>query len=251
MMMHHEATHPDSTRPRRTRGPKNPRRRGFPPAMGHPAHGVADPVPFGLEPLEPRILLSAQVVVPIDDVVVDEGAAPIEIELSEHLDDTEIEGTVVRFQSVLGDYFAELFDALVPQTVANFLNYVNDGDYANSFIHRLATNFVIQGGAFTFQAPDVYDRVPTDAPVPNEFSNHAVASGTGAAVTSGSAVVQLPGGTDLGQAQAGDRIRLVGRTDGVSNPDPLDFFDIVSVNDANDTVQVSPTPTAASQGGLE
>ncbi len=69
--------------------------------------------------------------------------------------------TVVRFQTALGDFDVQLYDTAAPTTVANFLNYVNSGRYENSFFHRLATGFVLQGGGFTFDEA----AVPQFAPV--------------------------------------------------------------------------------------
>lgn len=80
---------------------------------------------------------------------------------------TESLATNVIFQTDLGDFEVELFDQQTPATVANFLNYVNDGDYANTFIHRSMPGFVIQGGGFTF-IDNITDSVPKDSPVPNE-----------------------------------------------------------------------------------
>lgn len=77
-------------------------------------------------------------------------------------------GTIVRVQTPLGDFDIELFDDAAPRTVANFLNYVDDGDYATSFVHRSVPAFVIQGGGFTFAAEQI-GQVPVDAPVANEF----------------------------------------------------------------------------------
>jgi len=77
--------------------------------------------------------------------------------------------TVVRFDTSLGFFDVELFDDTTPNTVANFLNYVNDGDYTNSFFHRLSYDFVLQGGAFTYDInTDFFDFVPVDPPVVNE-----------------------------------------------------------------------------------
>ncbi len=82
--------------------------------------------------------------------------------------------TVVRFQTALGDFDVQLYDSIAPNTVQNFLTYVNDGDYVNSFFHRLAPGFVLQGGGFTFDAnvgiEDPWPTVPADAPVVNEFN---------------------------------------------------------------------------------
>src|SRR2546423_1192234 len=43
---------------------------------------------------------------------------------------------IVRFHTDLGDIDVELLQNIAPNTVANFLRYVNRGDYNNSFIHR-------------------------------------------------------------------------------------------------------------------
>ena len=77
--------------------------------------------------------------------------------------------TTVRLETPLGNIDILLFEDDAPLTVANFLNYVNDGDYIDSFIHRSVPGFVIQGGGFTF-IDDVVDTVPTDPPVVNEFN---------------------------------------------------------------------------------
>src|SRR5690242_3267404 len=43
--------------------------------------------------------------------------------------------------------FFELFDDK-PQNTANFLQYVNSNDFNASIMHRLARNFVLQGGGY-------------------------------------------------------------------------------------------------------
>ena len=67
-----------------------------------------------------------------------------------------------------------------PLTVQNFLNYVSDGDYVNTIIHRSVPGFVIQGGGFTVEGlADVLNTnpasaigvIPSDPPVVNEFSS--------------------------------------------------------------------------------
>jgi peptidyl-prolyl cis-trans isomerase A (cyclophilin A) len=77
--------------------------------------------------------------------------------------------TVVTMETTMGNINIELFDSVAPLTVANFLNYVQDGDYVNSFIHRSLPGFVIQGGGFTFDN-SLFAIVPPDAPIVNEFS---------------------------------------------------------------------------------
>jgi peptidyl-prolyl cis-trans isomerase B (cyclophilin B) len=61
----------------------------------------------------------------------------------------------------------ELDDAKAPQSVANFLSYVNKGHYDGTVFHRVIKGFMVQGGGMT---PDMKQK-PTDAPIQNEASN--------------------------------------------------------------------------------
>lgn len=79
-----------------------------------------------------------------------------------------VENTVVQFVSTLGTLEVELFDAVTPNTVDNFMGYLTR--YTNSFIHRSVTNFVVQGGGFTVD-DGVIQEVATDAAITNEFSS--------------------------------------------------------------------------------
>ena len=80
-----------------------------------------------------------------------------------------VNAQIVRMETVLGNIDIELRPDVAPITVANFLNYVNDGDYNNSYFHRSVRNFIIQGGGFTF-INGQSGSVPTDAPITNESS---------------------------------------------------------------------------------
>ncbi len=65
------------------------------------------------------------------------------------------QATTVQFQTVLGDFEVNLYDKATPETVANFLAYVNAGAYENNIVHRSVKsssqeNFVIQGGGYTY-----------------------------------------------------------------------------------------------------
>lgn len=75
---------------------------------------------------------------------------------------------IVRFQTDLGNIDVLLLADVAPRTVANFLNYVNQGAYDNSFIHRSPPQFVIQGGGYRYVNNSVVT-VPQDPPVANEF----------------------------------------------------------------------------------
>lgn len=85
------------------------------------------------------------------------GAAARSIDVSTAFADPDV-STVVRLNTVLGAVDVALFGQQKPITVANFLNYVNQGRYfkidptngqlASSFVHRSIPGFVIQGGGY-------------------------------------------------------------------------------------------------------
>ncbi|MDB9524579.1 peptidylprolyl isomerase [Oscillatoria sp. CS-180] len=123
----------------------------------------------------------------LNDIRAVSTAANLSVDLFAHFDDPSTTGLVARFElfaSVLGSRVKEvlLFDqagAGAPLTVQNFLNYVNDGDYVNTFIDRSIPGFVVQGGRFTIDnlannlanPRNALGIIPTDPPVPNEFSS--------------------------------------------------------------------------------
>ncbi|MEX0669608.1 MAG: FG-GAP-like repeat-containing protein [Pirellulales bacterium] len=113
-----------------------------------------------IEQLECRHALAVDVVTALPDVTVAPNAAAAIISLANRYDDTDVTGSVVRFEvnspSPLDRVFVELFDQagpgrtrVTPVTAANFLRYVDAGAYTNTFIHRSVPGFVVQGGGFT------------------------------------------------------------------------------------------------------
>jgi len=76
--------------------------------------------------------------------------------------------TIVEFVTSMGNVRVNLHDTTTPQTVENFLNYVEDGDYQDSVIHRVESNFVIQGGGARYNDSFDHESVETDDPVQNE-----------------------------------------------------------------------------------
>src|SRR5208337_2177472 len=71
---------------------------------------------------------------------------------------------VVLMKTSLGRIRIELWPGKAPETVKNFLQYVDEGFYDGTIFHRVIGNFMIQGGGFT---PDMKQK-PTHTPVKNE-----------------------------------------------------------------------------------
>ena len=67
----------------------------------------------------------------------------------------------VELQTNKGTIRIELDDALAPESVRNFLAYVNKGHYNGTVFHRVIEGFMIQGGGFE---PGM-EQKPTDAPI--------------------------------------------------------------------------------------
>ena len=82
---------------------------------------------------------------------------------------TDSDRTTVYVNTVLGSFSIELLDDVSPNTVANFLNYVRDGDYDGTFFHRAIPGFILQGGGFSMGTDGQVSEVPSDPPVANEF----------------------------------------------------------------------------------
>ena len=74
---------------------------------------------------------------------------------------------VVVLSTSLGDITLELFKDRAPVSVANFLQYANDGFYIDTVFHRVRKGFMIQGGGFTATLVEK----PTRAPILNEATN--------------------------------------------------------------------------------
>ena len=102
--------------------------------------------------------------------------------LASHFGAEQIRDTAVRLEAewTLLDGTEEssdidflLFRERTPITIANFLGYVNRGDYTNMIVHRLVPGFVIQGGGFTIvngaDGGISADSVATQPTIRNEF----------------------------------------------------------------------------------
>lgn len=75
--------------------------------------------------------------------------------------------TTVLMTTNKGNITVELDEQKAPKTVANFLDYVNKGHFANTIFHRVIKDFMIQGGGFD---PGMTQKA-ADQTVENEAKN--------------------------------------------------------------------------------
>lgn len=75
--------------------------------------------------------------------------------------------TQVKLTTSNGDIVIELDDEKSPETVKNFLAYVDDGFYNGTVFHRVINGFMIQGGGFE---PGMKQKA-TREPIANEAGN--------------------------------------------------------------------------------
>ena len=73
----------------------------------------------------------------------------------------------VLMRTTVGALLLELDAEKAPETVANFLQYVDDGHYDGTIFHRVLTDFMAQGGGFDREL----NQKPTRAPIKNEAEN--------------------------------------------------------------------------------
>jgi cyclophilin family peptidyl-prolyl cis-trans isomerase len=74
----------------------------------------------------------------------------------------------VRVRTSMGNFVIELNDELAPLSVANFLQYVDEGFYTDTIFHRVDRSVnVIQGGGFTAD----FTKKKTHDPVVSESDN--------------------------------------------------------------------------------
>ncbi len=75
--------------------------------------------------------------------------------------------SMVKLHTNLGTITLQLDGEKAPNTVKNFLEYVNSGFYEGTIFHRVIGNFMIQGGGFE---PSMKQK-KTNAPIQNEANN--------------------------------------------------------------------------------
>jgi cyclophilin family peptidyl-prolyl cis-trans isomerase len=81
---------------------------------------------------------------------------------------TEITNPIARILTNMGEIVIELDASNAPISVANFIEYANDGFYEGTIFHRVIDGFMIQGGGLT---ADMRVKPNKKAPIKNEANN--------------------------------------------------------------------------------
>ncbi|MGE0821358.1 MAG: peptidylprolyl isomerase [Candidatus Binatia bacterium] len=74
---------------------------------------------------------------------------------------------MVIIATSMGEIKVALYEKEAPETVKNFLAYVNDKFYDGTIFHRVIPGFMIQGGGFSTEM----DQKSTKDPIKNEAAN--------------------------------------------------------------------------------
>ncbi len=115
--------------------------------------------------INPPALLPPVIVSPLIDIPLTAGSAATTIPVAAVFTDPDV-SSAARLSTDLGTIDFAFYQDTAPQTVANFLGYLDRGDFVNTMFHRSVPGFIIQGGAF--RADSTASAVPTQAPVINE-----------------------------------------------------------------------------------
>ncbi len=108
-----------------------------------------------------RVLCAATL---LSTLVASESAADKKAAAAETVAD---KNPMVVLETSMGNIKIELFADKAPETVKNFLSYVDDKHYDGTVFHRVMDGFMIQGGGME---PGLKEK-KTKAPIKNESSN--------------------------------------------------------------------------------
>lgn len=80
---------------------------------------------------------------------------------------TEANAPTVTLETNMGNIVIALNAEKAPNSVANFISYVESGHYDGTIFHRVINNFMIQGGGFD----EMMSQKAVNAPIENEANN--------------------------------------------------------------------------------
>lgn len=154
--------------------------------------------------------------------------------------------TFVTINTTFGSFQVELFDTAAPQTVANFLHYVNTNAYNDSIFHRSVPGFVLQGGGYTssstaYSSTSQFTAITTNGTVPSE---------AGIKNTTGTLAMALSSGPDSGTDQWFINLADNPMLDGSSDGGPFTVFGKVLGDGMQIVDQMANLPTQNAGGAF-
>lgn len=106
----------------------------------------------------------------VNDTPVKEQGVPAEQIVNSQTINTEEQTMYVLLKTNKGDIVLELNASKAPETVKNFIKYVEEGQYSGTIFHRVIKGFMVQGGGMDAQMKERTTR----APIMNEADNGLV-----------------------------------------------------------------------------
>jgi peptidyl-prolyl cis-trans isomerase A (cyclophilin A) len=161
----------------------------------------------------------------------------------------------VTLETSLGRIVLELDPQRAPVTVANFIQYVQDGHYDGTVFHRVIPNFMIQGGGFSADMRQKPTRAPIELESRNGLSNTVGTVAMARTNVPNSATAQffinVSNNTFLDQANSPDRhgYAVFGRV--VGGMDVVERIRTVPTTRRNMHTDVPATPVTIIKATLE
>jgi cyclophilin family peptidyl-prolyl cis-trans isomerase len=166
-----------------------------------------------VEKLECRALFTATLTSAIAPVSAYSNANPAAINLLAHFDDPTVTGTAVMFQSSEGNIPLDLYNKQAPQTVANFLSYVNGDSYDGTVLQRVIPGFLLQGGGYLPDQTHIATNgtIPSEAKIPNTTGTISMVVTNGPASATSDWLINLGNNTFFNTSAAGGPLTVFGQ----------------------------------------
>jgi len=131
----------------------------------------------------------------------------------------------LTINTTYGAFQVELYDSVTPQTVSNFMHYVNTNSFTDSIFHRSLPGFVLQAGGFTtssatFSSTSQFTAIPnqgtiaSEAGIPNSVGTLSMALFSGPDSATSQWFINLADNASLDDTSAGGPYTVFGKVIG-------------------------------------